>query len=88
MEQMLLAYDLSKESVIATISQFSPEKLNLYFQATGSVNNLNKKAENPRSDRNLTARCPDNVDVVRDSVRRSSKVSLQEHSQDLGLSRA
>ena len=43
------------------------------FQATGSVNNLNKKSATPRSGRKLTARCPDNVDAVRDSVARSPK---------------
>ena len=57
-------------------------------QATGSVNNLNKKAENPRSGRKLTARCPENVDMVRDSVGRSPKKSLRRRSQELGLSRA
>ena len=34
----------------------------------------------------LTARCPDNVDVVRDSVRRSLKKALWRSSQELGLS--
>ena len=56
------------------------------FQATGSVNNLNK-TENPRSVRKLTAICPDNVDVVRDSVGGSSKKSLRRSSQELGPSR-
>ena len=51
----------------------------------GSVNNFIKKAKNPRSDRNLTARCSDNVDVVRDSVRRSPKKSLQRLFQEFGL---
>ena len=55
-----------------------PQKSQIYhwvhkFQATGSVNNHNKNAENPRSGRKLTARCPDNVDVVRDSVRSLKK---------------
>ena len=58
-----------------------PQKSHIYcwihkFQATGSVNSLNKKAENPRSGRKLTARCLDNVDSVRDSVERSPKMSL------------
>ena len=58
-----------------------PQKSQIYhwvhkFQSTGSVNNLNKKAENPISSRRLTARCPDNVDAVRDSVRRNLKKSL------------
>ena len=43
------------------------------FHATGSVNNLNKKSATPRSGRKLTARCPDNVNAVRDSVARSPK---------------
>ena len=59
------------------------------FQATGSVNNLNKKAENPRSGRKLTARSSDNVnDAVRDSVRRSLTKSLPRCFQELDLSRA
>ena len=58
------------------------------FQAAGSVNNLNKKAENPRSGRKLTARCSDNVDAVRDSVRRSPNKSLRSRFQEFGLSRA
>ena len=45
------------------------------FQATGSVNNLKKKAENPRSGRKLMARRPANVDAVRDSVGRCRKKS-------------
>ena len=58
-----------------------PPKSQIYhwvhkLQATGSVNNLNKKARNPRCYRKLTVRCPDNVDVVRDSFRRSSKKLL------------
>ena len=58
------------------------------FHATGSVNNLNKKAENPRSVRKLTARCFNNLDVVRDSIDWSPKKSLWKRSQELGLSRA
>ena len=50
-----------------------------------SVNNLNKKAENPGPGRKLTARCPDNVDAVRKSVRNSPKKSLQRHSQVIWL---
>ena len=41
-----------------------------------SVNNFNKKGENPISSRKLTARYPDNVDAVRDSIRRSPKKSF------------
>ena len=43
------------------------------FQATGSVNNFNKKVENPKSGWKLTVRSPDNVDVMRDSVRGPKK---------------
>ena len=55
-----------------------PQKSKIYhwlhkFQATRSVNNLKKKAENARSGRKFIARCPDNVDAVRDSVGRSPK---------------
>ena len=57
-------------------------------QVTGSVNNLNKKAENPRSCKKLIARCFDHVDAVRDSVGRSPKISLWRRSQEHGLSRA
>ena len=55
---------------------------------TGSVNNLNKKIENSRSDRKLTARCPDNVDVVTDSFKGggSPKKTLWRRFQELGLS--
>ena len=70
-----------------------PQRSQIYrwiykFQATGSVNNLNKKAENPISGRELTASCPNNVDSVRDSVGKSSKKSLRRRSQELSISRA
>ena len=57
------------------------------FQATGAVNKLNKKVENPRSGRKFTARCPHNVDAVRDSVGRSRKKSPNRRFQEHGLSR-
>ena len=47
----------------------------LKFQSNGSVDNLYQKAENLRSSRKLTARCPDNMDAVRDSVGKSPKKS-------------
>uniref|UniRef100_UPI00358E2E41 uncharacterized protein n=1 Tax=Myxine glutinosa TaxID=7769 RepID=UPI00358E2E41 len=70
-----------------------PQKNQVYrwahtFQATGSVNNLNKKAETPSSGRKLTARSPDNVNAVRPSVGRSPKRSIRRRSQEQGLSRA
>ena len=69
-----------------------PQKSQIYcwvdkFQTIGPVNNLNKKAENPRSGRKLTARCSDNMNVVRDSVGRSPKKSLRRCFQELDLSR-
>ena len=70
-----------------------PQKSKIYrwvhkFQATGSLNNPNKKAENRRPSRKLTTRCHDNVDAVRDSVKRSPKKSPRRPSQELDLSRA
>ena len=55
-----------------------PQKSQMYrwvhkFQATGSVSNLIMKVENPCSGRKLIPKCPDNVDVMRDSVGRSVK---------------
>ena len=59
-----------------------PQKRQIYrwghkSQATGSVNHINKEAENLRSGRNLTARCPDNVDMMRDSVESVRKSSFE-----------
>ena len=56
------------------------------FQVTGSLNKLKKKAKNPRSGWKWTAKCPDNVDAVRDSVGGSRKKSLRKRSQELGFS--
>ena len=50
-------------------SQIYPALLGLGTQI--SSHNHNQKAENPRSDRKLTVRCPDNVDAVRDSIGKS-----------------
>ena len=57
------------------------------FWATGSVNNLSKKTETPRSGRKLSARTPVNLNAVRESVGKSSKKSIQRYSRELGLSR-
>ena len=81
------------ENVDAVRDSVGSQKSQIYrwthkFQVTGSLNNLNKKAENPRSGRKFTAKCPENVDAVRDSVGKSPKKSLRRHSQKLGLSRA
>ena len=63
-----------------------PQKSQIYswiykFQATGSVNNLNKAAENPRSGRKLTARCPDYVNAERFCWKESEKVPLKTFSR-------
>ena len=59
--------------------QLSPEKPNLSSNKQIPSPRVSKqpqqKAENSRSGGNLTARCPDNEDWVRDSVGRSLKKS-------------
>ena len=63
-------------SLRQNLSQHShPPNLSLDTQISshGIVNNLNKKSATPRSGRKLTARCPDDVNAVRDSVSRSPK---------------
>ena len=86
--------NLCKQNLTGSLSlTIIPQKNQIYcwvhkFQATGSVNNINKKAGNLRSGWKFTARCSDNVDMVRDSVRSSLKKSLQRHSQELPLSHA
>ena len=57
------------------------------FQATGSVNNLIKKAANPKSGKKSAAIYSDNVDAVRNSVWRSPKISLRRRSKKFHLSR-
>ena len=90
--QLILRQNLSKPAKFRRKFNNYPPRGLIYcwvhkFQATGSVYNLHKKAENPRSGRKLTASCPDNVDAVRVSVGGSPKKSLQRHSQELGFSR-
>ena len=48
-----------------------PRKAKFIIEYTRSIDNFNKKAENPRSSRKLTARSPDNVDAVSEGVRKS-----------------
>ena len=48
--------------------------------------NFTKKAENPRYSKKFTARYPNNVDVLRDSDRRSPKRFLRRCYQEFGLS--
>ena len=56
------------------------------FKNTGTLIKSTKKGQKSTSGRKLTARSPENVDTVRDSVGRSPKKSLQRCSQELGLS--
>ena len=56
------------------------------FKDTGTLIKSTKKEQKSTSGRKLTARSPENVDTVRDSVGRSPKKSLQRCSQELGLS--
>ena len=61
----------------------NPQKSQIFhwvhkFQTIGSENNLKKKkAENPRSGRKLTARCPDNVDAQRFYRKESEKAPMK-----------
>ena len=56
------------------------------FRDTGTLIKSTKKGQKSTSGRKLTARSPENVDAVRDSVWRSPKKSLRRRSQELGLS--
>ena len=58
------------------------------FKDTGTLITFTKKGQKWTSGRKLTARSPENVDAVRDSVGRSPKKSLWRCSQELGLSRS
>ena len=56
------------------------------FKNTGTLIKSTKKGQKSTSGRKLTARSPENVNTVRDSVGWSPKKSLQRCSQELGLS--
>ena len=56
------------------------------FKDTGTLIKSTKKGQKSTSGIKLTARSPENVDAVRDSVGRSPKKPLQRCSQELGLS--
>ena len=58
------------------------------FKDTGTLITSTKKGQKSRNGRKLTARSPENVDAVRDSVGQSPKKSLRRCSQELGLSRS
>ena len=58
------------------------------FKDTGTLITSTKKGKKSTSGRKLTARSPENVDAVRDSVGQSPKKSLRRCSQELGLSRS
>ena len=84
---------LCKQNFAGSLTSTIIQKSQIYrwvykIQTTRLVNNLNKIAENPKSGRKLTARCPDNVDAVKDSVGRNPKKSLRWGFKELGLSRA
>ena len=88
-----LCHFLQKSKISQKIYFISARKAKFYrlvhkFYATGLDNNLNKKVEHSRSGKKLTARCPDSVDTVRDSVGRSPKKSPRRRFQELGLLRA
>ena len=55
------------------------------FKATGTVHNLNERVS-PSIGAKVTARTPENVDAVRDSVGRSPKKSTRRRSQEHGIS--
>ena len=59
------------------------------FRVFGSVNNLNSKHPNrySHSGRRKSARTPENVDAIRDSVVRSPRKSVRRRSQELGINR-
>ena len=59
-----------------------------FFSRHGINKQPPREGRNSWSGRNLTARCPDNVDAVRDSVGRSPKNSPRRSSQELSPSRA
>ena len=58
------------------------------FKDTGTLITSTKKGQKSRSGRKLTARSPENVDAVRDSVGWRPKKSLRRCSQELGPSRS
>ena len=58
------------------------------FKDTGTLITSTKKGQKSTSGRKLTARSPENVDAVKDSVGQSPKKSLRRCSQELGLSRS
>ncbi len=59
------------------------------FRKKGTVLNLNSKSvdRDTHSGRPASARTPEKIDAVRDSVARSPKKSLRRRSQDLGIPR-
>ena len=58
------------------------------FKDTGTLIKSTKKRQKSTSGRKLTARSPENVDAVKDSVGWSPKKSLLRRCQELGLSRS
>jgi hypothetical protein len=69
-----------------------PSKTDIYrwktkFETMGTINNMRMKYPQSKTGRKFSARSPDNVRAVRDSVGRSPKKSIRRRSQDLGLTR-
>ena len=58
------------------------------FKDTGTLVKSTKKGQKSTSGRKFTARSPENVDAVRDSVRQSPKTLQRRCSQELGLPRS
>ena len=58
------------------------------FKDTGTLIKSTKKRQKSTSGRKLTARSPENVDAVKDSVGWSPKKSLLRRCQELGFSRS
>ena len=58
------------------------------FYDTGTLIKSTKKGQPSTSSRKLTAKSPENVGTVCDSVARSPKKSLRRRSQEMGLSRS
>ena len=56
------------------------------FKETGTLIKSTKKGQLPANGRNVTARLPENVDAVWDSVPRILEKSIRRCSQELGLS--
>lgn len=71
----------------------TPTKTDIYrwikkFEANGTINDMRQKPPAVTVGSKPTARSPENIAVVRDSVGRSPKKSLRRRSQELGISKS